>query len=276
LESKLNEKTPSSVYGPVNSWRLGRSLGIDLLLIDSICSFECVYCQLGKINRVTTTREVFVPTQKVLDDLAQCDLSEVDVITFSGSGEPTLAKNLGEAIREIKKRTGKPAIVLTNATLLYLEEVRAEIREADKIFCKLDAWSKNTFEKFDRPHRDVTLDSVIHGIKMLRKEFSGFLAIQTMLLRALTDFELEEFGSLLREIAPEEVQLNIPTRAIPREFILESRGNRLNADIDHRHLSMISHAEILQISERLRSLTRLPIRTPPPELQKVSSPTAAA
>ncbi len=99
----MTNSIPSSIYGPVRSWRLGLSLGVDILCIDSICSFECVYCQLGKINRVTATRDVFVSTEKVLDDLKKSDWQKADVITFSGSGEPTLAKNLGEVIEKIKK-----------------------------------------------------------------------------------------------------------------------------------------------------------------------------
>ncbi len=262
----MSDKHTSSVYGPVDSWRLGRSLGIDLLLVDSICSFECVYCQLGKINRVTMTREVFVPTDKILADLAKFELKDIDVITFSGSGEPTLAKNLGEVIHEIKTRTGKPVIVLTNATLLFHEEVRTELREADKIFCKLDGWSRSAFQKIDRPHKDVTLESVFHGIKMLRKDFPGFLAIQTMLLRAPNKFELEEFALMLREMNPDEVQLNVPTRAIPKEYVLESRGNSLNKNLEQRNLEHITHETLAEIRNELHSLTHLSIKIPPTKI----------
>ena len=107
----MTNSIPSSIYGPIRSWRLGWSLGVDVLCVDSICSFECVYCQLGKINRVTTGRDIFVSTEKILSDLKNSDWQNADVITFSGSGEPTLAKNLGEIIEKIKELTGKPIVV---------------------------------------------------------------------------------------------------------------------------------------------------------------------
>ena len=101
------KKISSCVYGPVNSWRMGKSLGIDLLKVDSICSFACVYCQLGKINRLTDERKLFVPTAEVISELKKSNWREADVITFSGSGEPTLAANLGEAICAAKNLTAK-------------------------------------------------------------------------------------------------------------------------------------------------------------------------
>src|SRR5919205_4089394 len=104
----------STVYGPVDSWRVGRSLGVDLLCVNSVCSFRCVYCQLGRINVHTGERRVYVPTEKVLADLRASAWREADIITLSGSGEPTLAANMGEVISEIKGRTHRPVLVLTN------------------------------------------------------------------------------------------------------------------------------------------------------------------
>lgn len=207
---------PSSIYGPVKSWRLGRSLGVDVLCVDSICSFECVYCQLGKINRVTSERSIFVSTEKIIEDLLASDWESADVVTFSGSGEPTLASNLGEVIAEIKRITGKPVIVLTNSTLLYQPAVRHDLRQADRVFCKLDAWSEETLRRFDRPAPGITLTSIVEGIKALREEFSGQIAIQTMLLKRPDGDDLEKLAEMLKSIAPDEVQLNLrhgPSRA---------------------------------------------------------------
>ena len=160
----------NSIYGPVDSWRLGRSLGVDVLCVDSICSFECVYCQLGKINRVTTERAVFVPTEKVISDLRNADWQSADVITFSGSGEPTLAANLGEIITAIRDLTGKPIAILTNSTLLGDAIVRAEAGLADRVYCKLDAWSEDSLRRVDRPAAGVSLGSIVSGIRQFRKE----------------------------------------------------------------------------------------------------------
>src|ERR1041384_6820260 len=143
-------KLPQTVYGPVSSWRVGRSLGIDLLAVNSICSFRCIYCQLGRINLHTSGRKVYVPTERVLSDLAASAWREADIITLSGSGEPTLAANLGAVIRESKRVTHKPVLVLTNSTLLGDAQVRRELGAADRVFCKLDAADEATFRKIDR------------------------------------------------------------------------------------------------------------------------------
>src|SRR5215211_3844825 len=172
----------STVYGPVTSWRVGRSLGVDLLCVDSVCSFRCVYCQLGRINVHTNERRVFVPTGRVLEDLRASDWRGADAVTLSGSGEPTLAANLGEVIRGIKRMTGKPVVVLTNSAHLRDAHVRRELARADSIFCKLDAADEETFRRVNRPAAGVTLRTTFEGIRRLRAEYTGRLGIQLMLL----------------------------------------------------------------------------------------------
>ncbi len=252
---------PSSIYGPVKSWRLGRSLGVDVLCVDSICSFECVYCQLGKINRVTSERSIFVSTEKIIEDLLASDWESADVVTFSGSGEPTLASNLGEVIAEIKRITGKPVIVLTNSTLLYQPAVRHDLRQADRVFCKLDAWSEETLRRFDRPAPGITLTSIVEGIKALREEFSGQIAIQTMLLKRPDGDDLEKLAEMLKSIAPDEVQLNLPTRPVPREYFLETRGNEVVFDESFTKLKTITKDDLESVAADLRRLTGLEIVT---------------
>lgn len=255
----MTKPIPSSIYGPVKSWRLGWSLGVDVLCIDSICSFECVYCQLGKIHQVTTNRDVFVSTEKVLDDLKKSDWQKADAITFSGSGEPTLAENLGEVIEKIKDLTHKPIVILTNSTLLHLPQVRTELLRADKIFCKLDAWSDDTLRRFDHPEKSVSLPEIINGIRSLRREFSGFVAIQTMILRSLNQFEIRRLAEIYQSIKPDEVQLNLPTRPVPKEYFVETRGNEVEFNQLFTQLKAISKSELERIRLRLSELTHLPI-----------------
>ncbi len=257
----MTNSFPTSIYGPVESWRLGSSLGVDLLNVDSICSFECVYCQLGKINHVTTKREVFVSTEQVLKDLENSDWETADVITFSGSGEPTLAKNLGEVIENIKRITHKPIVILTNSTLLHLKEVRRELLKADKIFCKLDAWSDDVLKRVDRPRKGVSLESIISGIFEMRREFNGFLAIQTMILRIPSDFEIEKLAEILMTINPDEVQLNLPTRPIPHDYFVESRGNITQYNQEFKQIKTISKDDLETIRLKLSEITKLSIVT---------------
>lgn len=252
---------PTSIYGPVRSWRLGLSLGVDLLCVDSICSFECVYCQLGKINRVTTTREIFVPTAKVLEDLRNSDWRSADAITFSGSGEPTLAANLGDAIEKIKLLTRKQIVVLTNSTLLHDARVRREIAQADRIFCKLDAWSDDVLRRVDHPHEGVSLANIIGGIAALRREFSGFLAVQTMILRPPNETELESLAAILQRLAPDEVQLNLPTRPVPHEYFLETRGNSVEFENGFSQLKTIAKDDLENVRRKLSEAVKTPVIT---------------
>jgi wyosine [tRNA(Phe)-imidazoG37] synthetase (radical SAM superfamily) len=173
MSTPSETSTPSTVYGPVDSWRVGRSLGVDLLCDTSVCSFRCVYCQLGGINLHTGERRVYVKTGRVLADLEASRWREADVITLSGSGEPTLAANLGEVIRAVERLTCKPVLVLTNATTLNDARVRRDLRLADEVFCKLDAADERAFRIVARPVAGITLRSVVEGVKRFRAEYAG-------------------------------------------------------------------------------------------------------
>jgi wyosine [tRNA(Phe)-imidazoG37] synthetase (radical SAM superfamily) len=248
----------SSVYGPVRSWRAGLSLGVDLLFVNSICSFRCVYCQLGKINLHTMERKVYVPTGKVMDDLRASAWREADVITLSGSGEPTLAANMGEVISEIKRLTGKPVLVLTNSTTLNDKEVRSELSLADRVYCKLDASDEAGFRTINRPVAGITLRSVIEGIRAFKAEYDGHLAIQVMLMR-MHGRHLDALAGILKEIGPHEVQLNAPLRPIPRGWFLEARGNYPVAPYPAISTNPISREEARQMETALRESTCLKV-----------------
>jgi wyosine [tRNA(Phe)-imidazoG37] synthetase (radical SAM superfamily) len=245
---------PSAVYGPVSSWRLGMSLGIDLLLVNSICSFRCIYCQLGRINVPTKVRKVFVPTAKVVNDFRHSDWQSADVMTFSGSGEPTLAANLGEVIHEIKSLSQKTIAVLTNATLLNDENVRDELSLADKVFCKLDATEARTFERINRPVEGLALQSVIDGLSKFRQQYDGWLAIQTMLM-PMNAAQTIELAELVNELRPNEIQINTPTRAVPHEWQTAARGNQQSFENTSR-LKVIDRRQAAEIETILRSLTQ--------------------
>jgi wyosine [tRNA(Phe)-imidazoG37] synthetase (radical SAM superfamily) len=248
----------SSVYGPVNSWRVGRSLGVDLLALNSICSFRCVYCQLGRINVHTAERRVYVPTWKVLEDLRASAWRDADIITLSGSGEPTLAANLGEVVREIKSLTGKPVLVLTNSAHLREARVRRELCEADKVFCKLDAADEVTFRRVNRAVAGVTLRSTVEGIRRLREEYAGYLGVQLMLLPPGKD-QASEFARLLQTLRPDEVQLNAPRRAVPRAWTINARGGHAPGERVGARLKTLSVEEAAKFEEELRRLTGLKI-----------------
>jgi wyosine [tRNA(Phe)-imidazoG37] synthetase (radical SAM superfamily) len=203
-----------AVYGPVPSWRLGRSLGIDLISRPKTCSFDCIYCQLGPTRHRTTRREEFVPTDRVVDELEALPPLELDVVTFSGTGEPTLAANLGETIVQVKRRLRWPVAVLTNSSLLSDAGVRAELCLADVVVAKLDAPDEDLFRAINRPVSGIGFESVLEGLRQFRADYRGRLAIQVMLCRQNQDHAAPIAG-LIAGLRPDEVQLNTPLRPSP-------------------------------------------------------------
>jgi wyosine [tRNA(Phe)-imidazoG37] synthetase (radical SAM superfamily) len=199
------------VYGPVPSWRLGRSLGIDLLSRPKTCSFDCIYCQLGPTRHQVTWRDEFVPTSRVLCELEALPALQVDFVTFSGMGEPTLAANLGDAIVHVKRRLPWPVAVLTNSSLLTDPGVRAELCLADLVIAKLDAPDEELFRKVNRPARSIGFQLVLENLRRLREECRGRLAIQVMLCQENRN-HASQIAQAIRSLRPDEVQLNTPLR----------------------------------------------------------------
>jgi wyosine [tRNA(Phe)-imidazoG37] synthetase (radical SAM superfamily) len=250
----------STVYGPVKSWRFGMSLGIDPIYLTSTCSFNCFYCQLGQIQEITDLIKVYVPTENVLEDFKKIKDSgkAIDVITYSGSGEPTLAANIGEMITEIRKISPKtPQYILTNATELFRPEVRERLLELDCITVKLDAADEETFQRINRPAPGVTLERVITGIKALKKEYKGKLEIQSMFM-PLNKKNLDDYAQILKEIQPEMVQLNTPKRPYPSEWHRENRGNHHKIfDYKVTDLKTLTEGEAMDLEELLKEKTGL-------------------
>lgn len=198
------------IYGPVNSWRFGRSLGIDLLCQEKkVCNFDCIYCQLGR-GEYSTRREFYVKENDVISELRSLKNLKIDYITFSGMGEPTLAKNLGSAIEGVKSLKIAPVSVLTNSTLLKDSDVRKELLIADVVSCKLDACNPYLFKKINRP-KDVEFSDIISGIINFKKIYKGKLILQIMFV-----LENKDNASSLKEIAekiiPDYIHINTPRR----------------------------------------------------------------
>jgi len=215
------------IYGPVPSWRLGSSLGIDLLSErDKICTFNCTYCQIGQTLFYTTERKVFVPTKKVIEEIKALPKIHIDYITFSGRGEPTLAENLGEVIKEVKKLRKEPIAVLTNSSLMGREDVRKDLVFADLVACKIDASSNKTFALINRPDKTMRLESVLDGIKNFRKIYKNKLALQIMFIEENKD-QAQKIAALANEINPDEVQINTPLRPSRRGSLSESQMSKI-------------------------------------------------
>ena len=202
-----------TVYGPVSSWRLGRSFGIDLICKPKkACSFDCIYCQLGKTKQKTFKRKVYVKTEKVLKELNESlPKIEADVITFSGTGEPTLAKNLLAVIKSLRKSDKLPLAILTNSTLLADKSVANTLNKLDIVVAKLDAFDENSFQKINKPAGRISFKKYLEGIKSFRKIYTGKFALQMMFIKENKNFA-REMAKISREINPDEIQINTPLR----------------------------------------------------------------
>jgi len=210
------------IFGPVLSRRLGRSLGVDLVPYKT-CTFDCIYCDLGRTTNKTTSRQSFVSPKEIQREL-ELTLSVLDkkpdFITLSGSGEPTLNNNIGQIIRGAKEITSIPVAVLTNSTLLSLEEVRNDLSEADLVVPSLDAITPTLFEYINRPHPSLRIEDIVSGLIQFRKQYGGQIWLEILFCRGANDGneEVEKFKGVIEKIQPDRVQLNTPVRPPAEDF----------------------------------------------------------
>jgi wyosine [tRNA(Phe)-imidazoG37] synthetase (radical SAM superfamily) len=212
------------VYGPVPSRRLGRSLGIDLVPYKT-CTYDCVYCQLGRTTNKTIERKEYV---KIEDILAELDVKlgvdpKPDYISLAGSGEPTLNLRIGDLIEKIKGMTKIPVAVITNGALLWQEEVRDALMGADLVLPSLDAADAGMFRYVNRPHEDITFAKMIGGIDDFIRTFPGSVWLEVFLLAGVSAIpaEVEKFAVLVGRLHPERIQLNTVYRP-PAEGFAEA------------------------------------------------------
>ncbi|MBU8891385.1 MAG: radical SAM protein [Bacteroidales bacterium] len=200
------------LFGPVPSRRLGMSLGIDLVP-HKVCTLNCVYCECGATNNLTTERKEYVLYNEIINELKDFfDKNDnPDFITFSGAGEPTLNIHIGRVINYLKTNYPSiPVAVLTNGSLLNNSEVRQELLQANVVLPSLDAATDSAFKKTDRPSKNLSIDNYIQGLVDFREEFKGTIWLEVMILPGFND-DIENI-TLLKEailkIKPEKVQLN--------------------------------------------------------------------
>ena len=201
------------IFGPVPSRRLGRSLGVDLVP-HKTCSFDCLYCQLGETTCLTVERKEWVPLEEVLEQLEAKLSTNPDYITLSGSGEPTLFSRLDELIAGIKRMTDVPVAVLTNGSLLWMDEVQRQLADADLVMPSLDAGDPATFQLINRPHESLDFDRILSGLISFRRRFAGRYWLEILLIDGITtgQAELASLVECVSRIAPDRLLLGTVTR----------------------------------------------------------------
>lgn len=221
------------VFGPIQSRRLGLSLGINHLP-PKTCTYSCVYCQLGRTSFMTTNRASFSDPQDAfqkikqrLDDLSVQDIHP-DTITFVSNGEPTLDKSLGEMIDRVKI-LGIQTAVITNASLLWHPDTCTQLTNADIVSLKVDSVIEATWHKIDRPHGSLHFNQVFNGIHWFAQTFKGTIITETMLIKDNNDNqnEAETSADFIADLHPATAYLALPLRPPAESWVRPPTEDRL-------------------------------------------------
>ena len=205
-------------FGPVPSRRLGRSLGINNIP-PKVCSYSCVYCQVGKtLQMETEPRDFYRPEEIQMEVKARLEAlyakgETVDYLTIVPDGEPTLDRNLGQTI-ELLRPLGIKIAVISNGSLLWQPKVRQALQKADWVSVKIDTTDTRTWRRINRPHPDLRLAQVLKGIRIFAEEYAGVLTTETMQVKNINDTEENILGvrNFVASMTPFKAYLAIPTR----------------------------------------------------------------
>lgn len=210
------------LFGPIPSRRLGLSLGISPIP-KKTCNYSCVYCQLGRTNKMTNERQEYVPLEEILAEFRAFlqRNHDYDVVTIVGEGEPTLALKLGQLITALQELTDKPIAVITNSSLLAEEEVRAALMLADIVLPSLDAYDEESFQKVNRPYGRIKFQEVFEGLRLFSQEYQGQLWLEVMLVKGLNDDRqaLLQLKALIDKLKYDRLYVNTPVRAPAENWV---------------------------------------------------------
>lgn len=237
-------------YGPVPSRRLGQSVGINHIP-PKICTYSCVYCQLGRTMKMQSERREFYSPEEVSGEVeAQVDKAlsrneRIDYLTFVPDGEPTLDVNLGREI-ELLKPLGIKIAVISNASLMWREDVRSDLLGADWVSMKVDAVTEASWRRVNRPHGALEHRTFLEGMKEFAETFGGELATETMLIKGLNDGgkEAEEVADFLTELRPEKAYVALPTRPPAEKWVKSADERAVNRAYQIFH-EKLRHVEYL-------------------------------
>ncbi|MBW1782370.1 MAG: radical SAM protein [Deltaproteobacteria bacterium] len=212
--SNTTNPAPSYVFGPVPSRRLGLSLGVDLIP-PKTCTFDCLYCQVGRTTDKAIQTRPFVPVDEVVSQVAErLSGCSPDAVTLAGSGEPTLHSQIDQVISGIHGITDTPVALLTNGSLLWDDAVGQRVREVNIVMPTLCSAHEETFRRIHRPHPSLDLETIVTGLRRFRREYRGRLFLEVVLLAGIndTEAEMEDLRALINNISPDKIQLNTVVR----------------------------------------------------------------
>lgn len=264
-------KTYEHLYGPVPSRRLGQSLGVDIVPF-KVCSYSCIYCQLGTTPETTLKRDEYIPCKEIIHEIADKVVEQgfkADWITIGGSGEPTLNSSIGTIISGIKDITSIPVAVITNGSLFHQKSVRQEVMQADLVLPSLDSGSSSVFKTINRPSGEISFEKMVEGLGLLSREFQGRIWLEVFLVKGVNtdEADIRDIKSAISRIKPDKVHLNTAVRPPAEQFVKQLSAERMeqirdvlgtNAEIiagdissvDHDKVSSVTKEEVLAFLQR--------------------------
>lgn len=204
------------VFGPITSRRFGQSLGIDLSPDTKQCNFDCIYCELKGAKPVDTiqnppsVKEVITSVKEALKKH-----KDIDVITLTANGEPTLYPYMEELVQELHAiKNNSKLLILSNGATVTCKEVRDVLKEIDIVKLSLDCVSEKCFKKIDRPIKGLHVEDIIEGIKEFRKIYDKELVLEVLVVEGINDkeSEFEALRDVLKEIKPDRIDISTVDR----------------------------------------------------------------
>ncbi len=243
----MNTKNDSMIaFGPVPSRRLGRSLGINNIP-PKVCTYSCVYCQLGRTRNMEVERRAFYELEEIRHEVqekieATREQGEpIDYLSFVPDGETFLDINAGREI-ELFRSLGIKIAVITNASLIWRDDVKEELAKADWVSLKVDSAWGDVWRRINRPHRALSLSSIMDGMVEFARVFKGELVTETMLIEGINDKDdhIRKIADFLARLRPARAYVSIPTRPpaekwvrAPDEEVINRAYHILGKSVDH-------------------------------------------
>lgn len=228
-------KKLNCIFGPIPSRRLGRSLGISPIP-KKTCNYSCVYCQLGRTDKMTNTRKEYFPLEVIIQEFKDYlkEIDDFDVVSIVGEGEPTLYSGLGELIDQIKTIVDKPVAVITNSALLYEKDVQEALMKADIVLPSLDAYNEEVYKKVDRPFGKLDFNRELNGLIEFSKLYKGELWLEVMLVKNMNSSrkDIDEFKKIIDKINHDRVYINTPVRPPAESFVQVADSDEINYAVE--------------------------------------------